>query len=513
VRLTGPPSPPAPLPKGEGRLVAARGFVLTTSHWPLTTIFEMTKDELLQCDRTLVWHAFTQMAEYEPFIIERAEGCELIDLDGRRYIDGVSSLWCNLHGHRHGRIDAAVCEQLDKVAHVTNLGASNPTTIRLARRLVEIAPEGLNHVFFSDDGATAVEVALKMAFQYWRQCGGKGDSPHLCEAPSGPFRQMGTVPFSAGDGGDSKTCYLALGDAYHGDTIGSVSLGGVERFHAMFRPLLFETIRLPAPDSYRTPPGVSADNLCQYHLDLLEKVLAEHHRRIAAMVIEPLIQAAAGMVMHPPGYLRGVRELTRRYDVLLIADEVAVGFGRTGRMFACQHEDVSPDLLCLAKGLTGGYLPLAATLATDEIYNAFLGTYAESKSFFHGHTYGGNPLGAAAALASLEIFDEERTLEKLPEKCARLEEHLRRIAELPQVGDVRRRGLIAAVELVRDRATKEPYPWAERRGQRVCDFARTKGVWLRPLGNVVVIMPPLAISLEQIDRIMAAVAEGIARVQ
>ena len=319
---------------------------------------------------------------------------------------------------------------------------------------------------------------------------------------------MGTVPFSARQRPE-KTCYLALGDAYHGDTLGSVSVGGVERFHAMFRPLLFETLRVPAPDSYRTPPGIADGDLCQYHLDKLEQVLAEHHRRIAAMVIEPLVQAAAGMIVHPPGYLRGVRELTRKYDVLMIADEVAVGFGRTGKMFACEHEAVVPDLLCLAKGLTGGYLPMAATLASDEIWEAFLGTYAESKTFYHGHTYGGNPLGAAAALASLDMFEEERTLEKLPAKIARLGEHLARLARLPHVGDVRQRGLIAAVELVRDVETKEPYPWEEKRGLRVCDHARSEGVWLRPLGNVIVIMPPLAISIEQIDQIAAAVEGGI----
>jgi adenosylmethionine-8-amino-7-oxononanoate aminotransferase len=438
--------------------------------------------ELHDWDRTHVWHAFTQMAEYEPFVIDRAEGCVLIDVDGNRYIDGVSSLWCNIHGHRHPKIDAAIRAQLDKVSHVTNLGGSNPTTILLAKRLAEIAPVGLRRVFFSDDGATAVEVAIKMAFQYWRQR--KDPRPE-------------------------KTCYLALGGAYHGDTLGSVSVSGVERFHAMFRPLLFETLRVPAPDGYRVPTGIAAADLCQYHLDKLEQVLAEHHEQIAAMVIEPLVQAAAGMVMHPPGYLRGVRELTRKYDVLLIADEVAVGFGRTGRMFACEHEAVVPDLLCLAKGLTGGYLPMAATLAGDEIWNAFLGTYAESKTFYHGHTYGGNPLGAAAALASLEIFEEERTLELLPAKIARLEGHLARLARLPHVGNVRQRGLIAAVELVRDVKTKEPYPWEEKRGLRVCDHARSEGVWLRPLGNVIVIMPPLAISVEQIDQIAAAVEGGI----
>jgi len=444
-----------------------------------------SRAELREWDRTLVWHAFTQMAEYEPFIIERAEGCELIDLEGRRYLDGASSLWCNIHGHRHPRIDAAVREQLDRVAHVTNLGASNPTTIRLAKRLVDLAPPGLNRVFFSDDGATAVEAALKIALQYWRQRDGRRH-------------------------GAGKDCYVALGQAYHGDTLGCVSVGGIEQFHAMFRPLLFKTLRVPAPDTYRTPPGVAAEDLCQYHLDHLEQVLAEHHARIAAVVIEPLVQAAAGMIMHPPGYLRGVRELTRKYDVLLIADEVAVGFGRTGRMFACEHEGVAPDLLCLAKGITGGYLPLAATLATEEIWRAFLGTYGESKTFFHGHTYGGNPLGAAAALAAIDVFEEERTLEQLPAKEARLDEHLARIARLPRVGDVRRRGLIAAVELVADTATKEPLPPAERHGQRVCDHALQEGVWIRPLGDVVVLMPPLAISLEQIDRLAGAVERGIA---
>ncbi len=441
--------------------------------------------DLLDWDRTLVWHAFTQMAEYEPLVIQRAEGCVLVDIEGRPYIDGVSSLWCNIHGHRHPKIDAAIRRQLDQVAHVTNLGASNPTTIRLARRLVDIAPPGLSHVFFSDDGATAVEVAIKMALQYWRQ---------------------------RSDPRPEKTAYLALGQAYHGDTLGAVSVGGIEQFHAIFRPLLFEALRVPAPDSYRTPPGVPAEGLAAHYLAEMERVLAEHHDGLAAVVIEPLVQGAAGMIMHPPGYLRGVRELTRRYNVLLIADEVAVGFGRTGKMFACEHEDVTPDLLCIAKGLTGGYLPMAATLATDEIWRAFLGSHAESKTFFHGHTYGGNPLGAAAALATLDVFAEEGTLEKLPAKAARLGEHLDRIARLPHVGDVRQRGLIAAVELVRDPATKEPFPWQERRGQRVCDYAMTEGVWIRPLGDVIVIMPPLAIRPDQIDRIAGAVERGIEKV-
>jgi adenosylmethionine-8-amino-7-oxononanoate aminotransferase len=440
-----------------------------------------TIEQLKTWDAAHYWHAFTQMAEYRPFIVERAEGCAFWDIDGREYIDGVSSLWCNIHGHRHPKIDAAIREQLDKVAHVTSLGASNSTGIRLAKRLAEIAPPGLCRVFFSDDGATAVEVAIKMSLQYWRQC--KNPQPE-------------------------KTHYLALGEAYHGDTIGSVSVGGMELFHSAFQPLLFPTIRVPAPDSYRVPEG-RAGELCNYHLTQLEKVLAEHHSQLAAMIIEPLVQGAAGMIMHPPGYLRGVRELTKKYDVLLIADEVAVGFGRTGRMFACEHEAVAPDLMCVAKGITGGYLPLAATLATDEIYEAFLGTYADRKTFFHGHTYGGNPLGAAAALAVLDIFEEERTLENLRPKIARLSEHLARLARHPHVGDARQCGFIAAVELVRDKTAKEPYPWTERRAHAVCDHALSEGVWIRPLGNVLVVMPPLSISMEQLDKILFAIERGV----
>jgi adenosylmethionine-8-amino-7-oxononanoate aminotransferase len=440
-------------------------------------------EDLRDWDRTHVWHGFTQMAEYQSFIIERADGCVLTDIDGNEYIDGVSSLWCNIHGHRHPKIDAAVREQLDRVAHFTNLGGSTPPAILLAKRLAEIAPAGLEHVFFSGDGASAVEAALKMAFQYWRQC----------ERPQ-----------------PEKDCFLALGDAYHGDTLGSVSVGGIEQFHTMFRPLLFDTIRVPSPDAHRPPTGVVSGDVCAYHLNLLEETLKKHHERIAAMIVEPLVQAAAGVVMQPQGYLRGVRELTRRYNVLLIADEVAVGFGRTGKMFACEHEDVAPDLLCLGKGLTGGYLPMSATLATSDIWNAFLGTYAESKTFFHGHTYGGNPLCAAAALATLDVFEEERTLDQLPAKITRLAEHLARLARLPHVGKVRQCGTLGAVELFRDVATGEPYPWQERRGYRVCDHALREGVWIRPLGNVVVIMPPLSIRVDQLDRIALAVEHGIA---
>ena len=354
--------------------------------------------------------------------------------------------------------------------------------MRLAKRLTDLAPPGLRRVFFSDAGATAVEVALKMAFQYWRQ----RSEPR-----------------------PDKTCYVAFADAYHGDTLGAVSVGGVERFHALFRPLLFETLRLPPPCARTAPPQIAPADVAAWHLDRMEELLRREADRIAAVVIEPLVQCAAGIVVHPPGYLRGLRELTRRYDVLLIADEVAVGFGRTGRLFACEHERVTPDLLCLAKGLTGGYLPMAATLATDEVWNAFLGRHADSRQFFHGHTYCGNPLAAAVALASLDVFEEEHVLERLPEKIARLETHLDRLARHRHVRECRRRGLIAGIELTADRDRGTPYAWEERRGARVCDEAKRRGVWLRPLGDVVVVMPPPAVSLDQIDRIMEAVAAGV----
>jgi adenosylmethionine-8-amino-7-oxononanoate aminotransferase len=446
---------------------------------------EPTMDELARWDREIVWHAFTQMSEYEPLILERARGATLVDIEGREYLDGVASVWCNIHGHRHPRLDAALREQLDKVAHVTSLGSSNPTTIKLAKRLVDLAPAGLNHVFFSDNGATAVEVAIKMALQYWRQ---------------------------RSDPRPGKTTYLALGDAYHGDTLGSVSVGGVERFHAMFEPLLFEVLRAPAPNMYRLPPGVTREGALAHYLGAVDVILQREHERIAAIVVEPLVQAAAGMIMHPSGYLAGLSQLARRYDVLLIADEVAVAFGRTGKMFACEHENVTPDFLCLAKGLSGGYMPVAATLTTDNVWRAFLGTYAQSKTFFHGHTYGGNPLGCAVALAVLDVFEEEQTLANLPPKIARLAEHLERIGRHEHAGDVRQRGMIGAIELVRDRAAREAYPWEEKRGLRVCEWARGQGVLVRPLGNVLVVMPPLSVTLDELDRICAALEGGIVAV-
>lgn len=422
------------------------------------------------------------MAEYEPLVIDRADGVWLFDQDGRPLLDGVSSMWCNVHGHRHPAIDRAIVEQLERVAHVSSLGISNSTTIRLTRRLVELTPEGLDCVFFSSDGSSSVEVALKMAFQYWRQC-----------ERSEPERNL----------------FLAVGNAYHGDTLGSVSVGGVSRFHAMFDPLLFEVLRGVCPDSYRLPEGILPDEACTYYLKKYEELFERFSDRIAAVIVEPLVQGAAGMVMHPPGFLAGLRQLADRYGIFLIADEIAVGMGRTGRLWASQWEGVRPDFLCTGKGLSGGYLPMAATLTTRKVWDAFLGDYAESRSFFHGHTFGGNPLGAAAALAALQLFDDEQTLENVQVTGEHLEACLAPLRSHPHVGDVRRRGLIAAVEMVADKGSKAGYPWADRRGHRVCEAALSKGVWLRPLGNTIVIMPPLSIRNEHAEQIAEAVRYGI----
>jgi adenosylmethionine-8-amino-7-oxononanoate aminotransferase len=438
--------------------------------------------ELRDLDRRHHWHAFTQMAEYEPLIIERADGCRLFDIDGREYLDGASSMWCNVHGHNHPHINAAIRDQLDRVAHCTVLGMGCDTTVRLAKRLADVAPGDLEHVFFASDASSAVEVALKMAFQYWRQC----DNPQ-----------------------PRKTKFIAFGEAYHGDTLGSASVSGIARFHALFKPLLFDVIRAPLPDPRQVPDSYSQADAYAYFADYLRYLITKHHVEVAAVVIEPLVQCAAGMIMHPPGFLRAVRQLTQFRDILMIADEVAVGFGRTGTMFACEQENVVPDFLCLGKGLSGGYLPISATLTNNKVYSAFLGDFSAGRTLHHGHTFSGNPLASAAALASLELFDDEQTLAKLPSKIERLSQHLCRLAEHPHVSTTRQHGLIGALELTPNKATGVPYPFEERRAWRVCRETLSKGVWLRPLGDVLYVMPPLAITLEELDIVMNTLSGAV----
>lgn len=444
-----------------------------------------TPTDLRRWDNEHIWHPFTPMQAYEVEnapIIDRAEGFDLIDVDGRRYLDGISSLWCNVHGHRVPAIDAAVREQLDAVAHTTLLGLSSVPSIELARKLVELAPPGLNKVFYSDSGSTAVEAALKIACQYQRQRPG---------------------------GGENRTLFATVRGAYHGDTLGSVSVGSIETFHRIYGRLLFETVSVPSPVTFRLPEGHTAESYIGYCFDELERVIVTHRDRLAGFIIEPLVQGAAGILIHPPGYLRRVRELTHDYGIPLIADEVAVGFGRTGTMFASEQEQVSPDLMCVAKGLTGGYLPLAATLATDEIADAFRGDPSEFRTFFHGHTYTGNPLGCAAALASLRLFEENAVLDNIAANARCLAEELAPLADHPHVGEIRQKGVMVGIELVQDRAAKTPFPLARRTGHRVTLAARCRGAILRPLGDVIVLMPAPAMPATLIQRLCSVARDAI----
>ena len=437
-------------------------------------------------DKAYVWHPFTQMADYlaeEPLIVERGEGSYLIDTEGRRYLDGVSSLWVTVHGHRKAELDAAIVDQLGRIAHTTMLGITNVPAVELARRLVAIAPPGLAKVFYAADGASAVEIALKMAFQYWHH-----------------------------RGQPARTRFVGLDNAYHGDTLGAVSVGGIDLFHSRFRPLLFPALRAPSPYCYRCPLDTTHPRCGMACAEELGSVLAAHPGAVAAVIVEPLVQAAAGMLTQPPGYLRRVRELCDEHDVLLIVDEVATGFGRTGRLFACEHEGVTPDLLVVGKGITGGYLPLSAVLSTQAIYDAYLGEFAEMKHLFHGHTYTGNPLCCAAALANLDLFHQEQTLARLQPKIARLGRGLERFQALSHVGDVRQRGFMVGIELVADRPSRAPYPVEARIGGRVIAAARRRGAVLRPLGDVIVLMPPLAIADAELDDLLAITHASIVEV-
>ena len=434
-------------------------------------------------DRKYIWHPFTQMQDYtleDPLIIEKGRGCILTDIYGNDYIDGVSSLWTNVHGHGKPEIDRAVKEQLDRVAHSTLLGLSSVPAIRFAKQLVEIAPDGLEKVFYSDNGSTAVEISLKMAYQYHQQTGN-----------------------------GSKNKFISFRNAYHGDTIGSVSLGGIDIFHEKFGPLLFETYKAESPYCYRCPFDRSYPSCGLECLSRLKSLIEAHSHEVCAVVIEPLVQGAAGMLIQPPGFLKGVRDLCTSHDLLMIADEVAVGFGKTGKMFACEHEGVSPDLMALSKGISGGYLPLAATLATGKIYQGFLGRYDEFKTFFHGHTYTGNPLACAAALASLQIFREEKVLDGLQAKIARLSERLESFKSLAHVGDVRQKGIMVGIELVADRQSKADFQPELKIGHKVTLEARKHRVIIRPLGNIIVLMPPLGISMDELDRLCSVTFEAI----
>jgi adenosylmethionine-8-amino-7-oxononanoate aminotransferase len=416
-------------------------------------------------------------------IITEGRGSYLKDMYGKWYMDGVSSLWVTVHGHGKKEIDDAIKNQVDKISHSTLLGLTHPQAATLAEMLIKIVPKGLSRVFYSDSGSTAVEIGLKMAYQYWQLNGKK-----------------------------NKKSFLSLHNAYHGDTIGALSVGGIDLFHNIFSPLLFNTFQVPSPYCYRCELGKQFQTCKMLCLEKMEALLKKRHEEIAAIIIEPLVQGAGGMLVSPPGYLKGVKRLCRKYKVLMIADEVATGFGRTGRMFACEHENISPDILCLAKGITGGYLPLAATITTEKIYRQFLGTYKDFKTFFHGHTYTGNQLACSAAIASLTVFKKEKTIRNMQKKISTLEKALQPIAQLPHVGEVRQKGFMVGIELVKNKKSKDPYPLEKRMAWQVCNRAREKGLLIRPLGDVIVLMPPLSISLQELKSLVRITAEAITEV-
>ena len=441
-------------------------------------------EQLKHLDRTYLWHPFTQMREWmgeDPIIIERGEGHYLVDVEGKRYLDGVSSLWCNVHGHRKAELDRALREQLDRIAHSTFLGLSHVPGIELAEQLVEIAPSGLKRVFYSDSGATAVEVALKIAMQYWQL---KGET--------------------------ARTGFASLVEAYHGDTVGSMSVGYSETFHHFHRSLLFPVLRLNPPHVFRWFKRMSEETALKSAIQEAEEKLAQEKNSLAALIAEPLMQGAAGMWSQPAVYVKSLSEICRKNGILFIADEVATGFGRTGRMFACEQAGVTPDILCLAKGITGGYLPLAATLTTEKIFSAFLGEYREFKTFFHGHTYTGNPLGCAVALASLELFKQGKIIERMQPKIDYLKRRLEReFVPLPHVADIRQWGFMVGIELAEDKDSRKSYPMAKRIGHKVILDARKRGVMIRPLGDVIILMPPLTITENELASLVDVTYQSI----
>jgi adenosylmethionine---8-amino-7-oxononanoate aminotransferase len=441
-------------------------------------------DKLKQLDHSYLWHPFTQMQEWvgeEPCIISGGDGHYLIDVNGRRYLDGVSSLWCNTHGHRKKELDDAIRAQLDRISHSTFLGLSHVPGIQLAQKLIEVAPSGLQRVFYSDSGATAVEVALKMAVQYWQL---KGEA--------------------------KRTLIATLAESYHGDTVGAMSMGYSETFHRYHKSLLFPVLRITPPHVFRYYRRMSEGEALNAAIDEAERELTENKNSLAALVMEPLMQGAAGMWAQPVAYLQAVNDICRRNGILFVVDEVATGFGRTGKMFACDHARVMPDIVCLAKAITGGYLPLAATLTSEEVFAAFLGDYRDFKTFFHGHTYTGNPLGCAAALANLELFDKEKIVENMQAGISYLQKRLaEEFLAMPHVSDVRQWGFMVGIELVEGKASRKSYPPENRIGHKVIMEARKRNIMIRPLGDIITLMPPLSISNAELALLLDTVHDCI----
>ena len=443
----------------------------------------MTNAEWAQRDLEVLWHPCTQMkdhAQFPPIPIKRAKGVWLEDFDGHRYIDAISSWWVNLFGHGHPAINAALKDQVETLEHVLLAGFTHEPAVRLAERLIEKAPEGLSRCFYSDNGSSAVEVALKMSYHAWRN-----------------------------EGKPQKTLFITLENSYHGETLGALAVRDVPLYRETYAPLLMRSIRVKSPDGYDREPGASLESHAIAMFHAMEDALARHAGETAAVIVEPLVQCAGGMRMHHPVYLKLLRDACDRYGVHLIADEIAVGFGRTGTLFAMEQAGVSPDFLCLSKGLTGGYLPLSATLTTSRVYDAFYDDYASGKAFLHSHSYTGNALACRVALASLDLFEREKVLEANRHRARLIREAVAPLDDHPHVGEIRQQGMILAIELTKDRPSRAPFPSSERRGYRVYQEALRRGVLLRPLGNVVYFMPPYVINGDEITQMAQAAIEGI----
>lgn len=443
----------------------------------------MTNHDWMRRDLEVLWHPCTQMKDHEqlPVIpIRRGEGVWLEDFDGKRYLDAVSSWWVNVFGHANPRINDRIKAQVDQLEHVILAGFSHQPVIELSERLVALTPAGLDRVFYADNGSSCIEVALKMSYHYWRNVG----QP-------------------------DKRRFVTLTNSYHGETVAAMSVGDVALFTETYQGLLLDTLKVPSPDCYLRPEGMDWEEHSRQMFVHMERTLAEHHASVAAVIVEPLIQGATGMRMYHPVYLRLLREACDRYGVHLIHDEIAVGFGRTGTMFACEQAGIRPDFLCLSKALTGGYLPLAACLTTDAVYQAFYDDYHTLRAFLHSHSYTGNPLACAAALATLDIFAEDDVIEANKPLARRMAEATAHLVDHPHVGEVRQTGMALAIEMTADKARRTPYPWQERRGLAVYQHALSRGALLRPLGNVVYFLPPYVITPEQIDFLAEVASEGI----
>jgi adenosylmethionine-8-amino-7-oxononanoate aminotransferase len=435
-------------------------------------------------DLAHVWHPCTQMKDHEEIIplvpIRSGEGVWLEDFEGRRYLDAVSSWWVNLFGHSNPRINAAITAQLGKLEQVILAGFTHEPVIALSEALAKIAPSGLTRCFYADNGSSAVEVAMKMSFHYWRNVGRT-----------------------------KKRGFITLANSYHGETLGALAIGDVELYKSIYKPLLMDVRVVGSPDCYTRERGATWAEHSIERFALMEQALALHHEDTAAVIVEPLVQCAGGMRMYDPVYLKLLRTACNRYGVHLIADEIAVGFGRTGTMFACEQAAIRPDFLCLSKGLTGGYLPLSVVMTTDDTFAAFYDEYVKMNAFLHSHSYTGNPLACAAALASLAIFDADDVLKRNRALASHIAAEVRELAEHPHVAEVRQRGMITAIELVKNKVTREPYHWQERRGLAVYRHGLSRGVLLRPIGNVIYFMPPYVITPAEIDLMVMVAREGI----